>query len=341
MEDAEAAPEEIAVESVEGTEVSFTADSFSYYIVSSLTTADDPDTTYIVVEKTFTGILSSQINDAFAIEVKDASNSTVATLNSANTETKSSDGLTWTWKVNVQAGTHNVSESSAEVGGYDLVATGTGASVTTQPSNMVFTEPAITPNCNFNDYNIGAVNLICAQLTKSAGYFVWSYKTLSANQRAAVIAYMNGAKAGFSGAAESNTFFYSGDKIEDIDGLYFRGSYIKYDGVDILHFSDPAQWAKFFTANYSFSTPETPEISISNAYTRQASCLTVAKTVTYDSAKSQAPSGGQTFTFQIDPQRKEKMLKGLDAIGETLQAAAAIDVYEMKRALAQPWLEEA
>jgi 3-isopropylmalate dehydratase/3-isopropylmalate/(R)-2-methylmalate dehydratase small subunit len=53
-----------------------------------------------------------------------------------------------------------------------------------------------------------------------------------------------------------------------------------------------------------------------------------------------SPSG-QTFHFEIDPQRKQKMLKGLDAIGETLQAAEAIDVYEMKRALAQPWLEDA
>jgi 3-isopropylmalate dehydratase/3-isopropylmalate/(R)-2-methylmalate dehydratase small subunit len=53
-----------------------------------------------------------------------------------------------------------------------------------------------------------------------------------------------------------------------------------------------------------------------------------------------SPSG-RTFRFDIDPQRKEKMLKGLDAIGETLQAANAIDIYEMKRALAQPWLEDA
>ena len=53
-----------------------------------------------------------------------------------------------------------------------------------------------------------------------------------------------------------------------------------------------------------------------------------------------SPSGA-VFRFEIDPQRKEKMLKGLDAIGETLQAEKAIDVYEMKRALAQPWLEGA
>ena len=53
-----------------------------------------------------------------------------------------------------------------------------------------------------------------------------------------------------------------------------------------------------------------------------------------------SPSG-KTFTFDIDPQRKEKMLKGLDAIGETLMSAPDIDVYEMKQALAKPWLEDA
>jgi 3-isopropylmalate/(R)-2-methylmalate dehydratase small subunit len=51
-----------------------------------------------------------------------------------------------------------------------------------------------------------------------------------------------------------------------------------------------------------------------------------------------APSGA-TFRFDIDPARKEKLLKGLDSIGETLERATDIDVYEMRQALAQPWLE--
>ena len=51
-----------------------------------------------------------------------------------------------------------------------------------------------------------------------------------------------------------------------------------------------------------------------------------------------APSGAK-FTFEIEPGRKEKLLKGLDAIGETLQAAKSIDVYEMRQALAKPWME--
>jgi 3-isopropylmalate dehydratase/3-isopropylmalate/(R)-2-methylmalate dehydratase small subunit len=64
--------------------------------------------------------------------------------------------------------------------------------------------------------------------------------------------------------------------------------------------------------------------------------------VTVDlAAQTVVSPSGQTFAFEIDPVRKEKMLKGLDAIGETLQAAADIDVYEMKAALSKPWLEDA
>ncbi len=53
-----------------------------------------------------------------------------------------------------------------------------------------------------------------------------------------------------------------------------------------------------------------------------------------------SPSG-RVFTFDIDPQRKQKMLLGLDAIGETLGKTASIDSFETRRALAQPWLERA
>ena len=53
-----------------------------------------------------------------------------------------------------------------------------------------------------------------------------------------------------------------------------------------------------------------------------------------------SPSGA-VFTFEIDPQRKIKMLNGLDAIGETLQAAKSIDTYETRQALSRPWLERA
>ena len=63
-------------------------------------------------------------------------------------------------------------------------------------------------------------------------------------------------------------------------------------------------------------------------------------TVDLEAQTVTAPSG-QTFRFEIDPVRKHKMLNGLDAIAETLQEAKAIDTYEMRKALAQPWLEGA
>ena len=53
-----------------------------------------------------------------------------------------------------------------------------------------------------------------------------------------------------------------------------------------------------------------------------------------------APSG-KSFRFEIDPSRKEKLLQGLDSIGETLAHKADIDAYEGRRALTQPWLERA
>ena len=49
-----------------------------------------------------------------------------------------------------------------------------------------------------------------------------------------------------------------------------------------------------------------------------------------------SPSG-QVFRFEIDPARKEKMLKGLDAIGETLEHASAIDSFEEKRRMTRAW----
>jgi 3-isopropylmalate dehydratase small subunit len=53
-----------------------------------------------------------------------------------------------------------------------------------------------------------------------------------------------------------------------------------------------------------------------------------------------APSGRQA-RFSIDADRKEKLLKGLDAIGETLQQASRIDLFESRQALARPWMEPA
>jgi 3-isopropylmalate/(R)-2-methylmalate dehydratase small subunit len=49
------------------------------------------------------------------------------------------------------------------------------------------------------------------------------------------------------------------------------------------------------------------------------------------------PDGGRLH-FDIDPFRKHCLLNGLDDIGLTLQKAAAIDSFEAKNRVGQPWL---
>lgn len=48
--------------------------------------------------------------------------------------------------------------------------------------------------------------------------------------------------------------------------------------------------------------------------------------------------GGKEFHFEIDPFKKESLLKGLDNIGWTLQYDDLIGDYETKRQAEQPWL---
>ncbi len=60
-------------------------------------------------------------------------------------------------------------------------------------------------------------------------------------------------------------------------------------------------------------------------------------TVGLESQTVTAPSGARHH-FDIDPKQKEKLLKGLDAIGETLAHKDDIDRFEQRQTLAQPWL---
>ena len=65
----------------------------------------------------------------------------------------------------------------------------------------------------------------------------------------------------------------------------------------------------------------------------------VGAQVTVDLASQTVTSpSGAKFHFDIDPFRKECLLKGLDEIGLTLQHEAAITAYEQRRKQEVPWL---
>lgn len=51
-----------------------------------------------------------------------------------------------------------------------------------------------------------------------------------------------------------------------------------------------------------------------------------------------ATSTGQVYTFALDPFRKEALLQGLDAVGQTLLRVDTIAAYEQRRKAELPWL---
>ena len=55
-------------------------------------------------------------------------------------------------------------------------------------------------------------------------------------------------------------------------------------------------------------------------------------------AQTVLPDGGAPIGFDIDRSRKQRMLRGLDDIGATLQHAERIRAYEVQRRAAEPWL---
>ncbi len=60
-------------------------------------------------------------------------------------------------------------------------------------------------------------------------------------------------------------------------------------------------------------------------------------TVDLENQEISTPAGNG-FKFDVDPFRKENLIKGLDDIGLTLQHADKIDQYEEKHKQAYPWL---
>ena len=55
-------------------------------------------------------------------------------------------------------------------------------------------------------------------------------------------------------------------------------------------------------------------------------------------AQTVTTPGGKSFRFEADSLRKERLLKGLDDIGLTLQHEAEITAYEERRKKEAPWL---
>lgn len=279
-----------------------------------------PDTTYGTVTKTFSANVWAQVQQwitdhstAFSVVVKNGS-TTVATLYPDQaTADDTNHTLTWTVSGLAAGTTYTVSESGADLDGYSLTSTGFGDK-TIAASNMTITFNADNrqTSCNKLNYNVGTgVNIIVAKLTggETYQYFVWTEKNLSANERQAVVSFIN-AKSGaaFSPSATlSNVAFYSGNTVTGANGFLFRDGRITYNKTSgVLSFDASKQWAMFVAGTYSFTgNTETPEIAVGNDYTELLGTLTITKNVSSLASTANGttknPNGGDAiFQYRIE-----------------------------------------
>ncbi|MBM4123308.1 MAG: 3-isopropylmalate dehydratase small subunit [Nitrospira sp.] len=79
--------------------------------------------------------------------------------------------------------------------------------------------------------------------------------------------------------------------------------------------------------------PEEVQALFQAVHARQGYKLTVDL-----AAQSVTTTEGTCYRFQVDPFRKDCLLKGIDAVGLSLQHDAAIGAYERQRKVEAPWL---
>lgn len=287
-----------------------------------------PDAPFLYVKKTFAGIDASQIPEEFKITV--AGNGKTYELTLATKDAVSTDGLTYTWKLEgLPAGQYTVTESGEKITNYTVVTEGIGESVATKAADMEFKLSDAQAAGSATSWKIGDYfteadgRVIIAQLAGSKGYLVWTADALSANQRQAMIGYINNGLEGNPAAAAANTFFYSGSNVTGEDGLFFKGGTIKYDeATGNLSYTAPKQWNLFWAGVYSFTGKNHAEIEVTNTYTRNTTSITVDKEVTGNMGDL-----NKEFAFTVTATYNGKPVKLQDKDGNEVSGSFKLSHY--------------
>jgi 3-isopropylmalate/(R)-2-methylmalate dehydratase small subunit len=75
------------------------------------------------------------------------------------------------------------------------------------------------------------------------------------------------------------------------------------------------------------------------ALSREVEALSPRSTMTVDLLQCSITSpGGRTVGFQVEPERRDALLRGLDAVGSTLMEVSAIDDFQKADAQRRPWV---
>jgi len=262
--------------------VSFTVSgtAASVCFTNSYTQETTPDTPYLTVRKTFSGITEAMLtsmmetasdNLSYFIQLTKSGEDTPAATLYLSGATR--NGLTLAWKVEgLTAGAYTVSETGANTlfTDYSLAgSTGFDSILTTASPVLTYQSSGETTACATSQFNVGLINMIVVKLTgPNEKYFVWTDQPLSVGQRQAVAAIINDNDSiAFSpNITDINTevAFFSGNALIQT-GFSFRGGTIRYDpSSGTLTIQASNQWAMFACGTYSGAA--VPEIAVTNEY---------------------------------------------------------------------------
>lgn len=261
----------------------------------------NPDENFIVVQKTFSGVTADQIPEDFTVTVRGGS--AVYTLTEGSSDgvefSKSADGLVWRWRIiGAQAGDYAVSESGADIGGYDLSASGTG-SVTVTAADIDVTVLTHETTCSHTNWPVSEGAFFAATLTQG-GVAVITEHSLSAAQRLAVQSEV----LKINGPWKTPVHFYSIDEqLQSGSGFTLNGATITYNfDTREMIIGATSQWQHVARLSYDIQAAQNPEVALTNAYTPKTTQVAVEKRVSGNMGdRSQAFDFSVTCTGPMEP----------------------------------------
>lgn len=271
--------------------------------------SEDPN--YILVEKTFCNLPPDLIPDEFQVIVSSVSGS-VYKLNRENilSQAEDSEGNTvWSWRIiGVGTGMYTVSEHGETVSNYSLTKSGEGT-VDVKAADIAISVPVHETTCSHTNWPVrvdGDSNVLFAATLTQGGIAVISRSPLSASLRAAV----SNAVLRINGPWKNPVYFYSiEEQLQSGAGFELNGASITYSPSNGEIIIDRTRsWQHVATLQYSVSEADTPEISLTNIYSRATSFVTVQKAAVGNMADRDKPfdftvsvtAGGEDAAFTIN-----------------------------------------